>query len=210
MRIITLNARKRYPNGREGIHMRAIIRRGALGVLISVLLFFVQGAQTQAAVVVEFSGAGRVTGILGLPVGPVTYNISFEFGSYTEKFPANELFADADAIAGAAVFALNNEAGPPLLDPLGTFMGTLFLVPKAVGPGTLISVASGSCFLSAFPNCGNPWTTTGGITAIVATGGSGVWAVPSPVPLPAALPLFGSALAMLGIVGWRRRRQAAA
>ncbi len=28
----------------------------------------------------------------------------------------------------------------------------------------------------------------------------------SPVPLPAALPLFGSALAMLGIVGWRRRR----
>ena len=28
------------------------------------------------------------------------------------------------------------------------------------------------------------------------------------VPLPAALPLFGSALAMLGIVGWRRRRQA--
>ncbi len=31
----------------------------------------------------------------------------------------------------------------------------------------------------------------------------------TPVPLPAALPLFGSALAMLGIVGWRRRRQAA-
>ncbi len=30
------------------------------------------------------------------------------------------------------------------------------------------------------------------------------------VPLPAALPLFGSALAMLGIVGWRRRRQAGA
>ena len=32
----------------------------------------------------------------------------------------------------------------------------------------------------------------------------------SAVPLPAALPLFGSALAMLGIVGWRRRRQAGA
>ncbi len=30
------------------------------------------------------------------------------------------------------------------------------------------------------------------------------------VPLPAALPVFGSALAMLGIVGWRRRRQAGA
>ncbi len=32
----------------------------------------------------------------------------------------------------------------------------------------------------------------------------------SAVPLPAALPLFGSALAMLGIVGWRRKRRAAA
>ncbi len=32
----------------------------------------------------------------------------------------------------------------------------------------------------------------------------------SAVPLPAALPLFGSALAMLGIVGWRRKRRPAA
>ncbi len=32
----------------------------------------------------------------------------------------------------------------------------------------------------------------------------------SPVPLPAALPLFGSALALLGMVGWRRKRRAAA
>jgi hypothetical protein len=29
------------------------------------------------------------------------------------------------------------------------------------------------------------------------------------VPLPAALPLFGSALAGLGLIGWRRRRLAA-
>ncbi len=32
----------------------------------------------------------------------------------------------------------------------------------------------------------------------------GVW-TPSPVPLPAALPLFLSALAGLGLMGWRRR-----
>ncbi len=27
----------------------------------------------------------------------------------------------------------------------------------------------------------------------------------APVPIPAALPLFGAALAGLGIVGWRKR-----
>ncbi len=32
----------------------------------------------------------------------------------------------------------------------------------------------------------------------------------TPVPLPAALPLFGSALARLGVIGWRRKKRAAA
>ena len=31
----------------------------------------------------------------------------------------------------------------------------------------------------------------------------------SPVPLPAALPLYGSALAVLALIGWRRKRMAA-
>ncbi|MHA1166072.1 MAG: PEP-CTERM sorting domain-containing protein [Alphaproteobacteria bacterium] len=30
------------------------------------------------------------------------------------------------------------------------------------------------------------------------------------VPLPAALPLFGTGLGMLGFLGWRRRRKMAA
>jgi hypothetical protein len=32
----------------------------------------------------------------------------------------------------------------------------------------------------------------------------------APVPLPAALPLFGTGLGILGFMGWRRRRKAAA
>lgn len=31
----------------------------------------------------------------------------------------------------------------------------------------------------------------------------------SPVPVPAALPLFGSGLALIGLLGWRRKRQSA-
>lgn len=39
---------------------------------------------------------------------------------------------------------------------------------------------------------------------------TGVTSDPSVVPLPAALPLFGTGLGLLGFIGWRRRRQAAA
>jgi hypothetical protein len=34
------------------------------------------------------------------------------------------------------------------------------------------------------------------------------WAVFTPVPIPAALPLMGTGLAVLGFLGWRRRRAA--
>ena len=32
----------------------------------------------------------------------------------------------------------------------------------------------------------------------------------APIPLPAAFPLFGTGLAVLGFIGWRRKRKAAA
>ena len=36
------------------------------------------------------------------------------------------------------------------------------------------------------------------------------WAIPtvSAIPLPAALPLFGTGLALLGFMGWRKKRKA--
>ena len=33
---------------------------------------------------------------------------------------------------------------------------------------------------------------------------------PAPTPIPAALPLFGTGLGMIGLLGWRRKRKAAA
>ena len=51
-------------------------------------------------------------------------------------------------------------------------------------------------------------TTTGGTFTITPTVGSE--ATFSAVPLPAALPLFGSGLGALGLFGWRRKRRAQA
>jgi len=36
------------------------------------------------------------------------------------------------------------------------------------------------------------------------------WPPPSVIPLPAALPLYGTGLAIMGLIGWRRRRKALA
>ncbi|GBF26379.1 hypothetical protein MnTg02_01417 [bacterium MnTg02] len=38
----------------------------------------------------------------------------------------------------------------------------------------------------------------------------GLFYTPSPVPVPAALPLFGTGLAIMGFIGWRRKRRMAA
>ena len=41
-------------------------------------------------------------------------------------------------------------------------------------------------------------------------GVNGQWSVAPAVPLPAALPLFATGLCALGVLGWRRKRRAAA
>jgi hypothetical protein len=45
--------------------------------------------------------------------------------------------------------------------------------------------------------------------SVTASGGPGRW-TPSITPLPATLPLFASGLGALGLLGWRRKRKAAA
>jgi hypothetical protein len=56
-------------------------------------------------------------------------------------------------------------------------------------------------------NLGVPFTISGfDPTASIPLNGTGV----SPVPLPAALPLFATGLGALGLLGWRRKRKAQA
>ncbi len=136
----------------------------------------------------------------------------------------------------AAVFALFgqvfiNDGGsrepfdtdPELINGCGDLSGCIVQIPYGVIPMTITVLTAGALngfniaeglgplddrlFLSMPANSvglGDNFNTYAVFS--LSTNGNGV----SPVPLPAALPLFGSALAMLGMVGWRRKRWAAA
>ncbi len=196
----------------------ALIRRYVLGVLLLVPLLFAQGAQPQAAVV-NFDGSGDVTSIDGLMVDGQTFDILFVLGTYnTVLGPA--LFPNAAAIRDAIQIELN-PTGPlsAVIDApnlaVALAFSNLFAIPSQIssalsfgspfGVDTFGSqrVEVGEGFFT--PERWVPFDSFRGFTESNVS-----WAVPtliSSVPLPAALPLFGSALAMLGIVGWRRRRQ---
>ena len=189
--------------------MRARISRYVLGVLLLVPLFFAPGAQPQAAMV-QTDGLGA-TGILGLSVGTQTFNIDFVGGFYDTVFPGGEVFPNAPSIVDEIVIELNN-ASSPTISPASALRIHEFFVPGQTSATTVDASKAGCGFFNAFLGpCLSTWLNQG--DPILVRDEERTWAVPtvvSPVPLPAARPLFGSALAMLGIVGWRRRRQAGA
>ncbi len=204
----------------------SLIRRYVLGVVLLVPLCFAPGAQTQATVV-NFNGAGDVTSIDDLVVtGVGEFNVDFQVGSYSSVF-GTASFSGTDAVAIRDLINV-------FLNPFGSFSflsDATFIAPAP----TFVSTAGYSIpFGTTFPSSGGipPFsvrfvqgdrtlTDLGTIFGFKQRWGAGaggfveidvthIWAVPtlvSAVPLPAALPLFGSALAMLGIVGWRRKRR---
>ncbi len=79
------------------------------------------------------------------------------------------------------------------------------------------AVVQTNCGYSSGPNCGDTALALALIdpTFTVPDGYSigfseGITSAPSSVPLPAALPLFASGLGALGLLGWRRKKKAAA
>ncbi|MCP4071902.1 MAG: hypothetical protein GY742_09220 [Hyphomicrobiales bacterium] len=79
---------------------------------------------------------------------------------------------------------------------LGGLWYTLNILGFSTDGGTTIS----NQFIS--PEHG---TSTASLYAVFAESGA-----PPEVPIPAALPLFGTGLALMGFVCWRRKRKAAA
>jgi hypothetical protein len=87
------------------------------------------------------------------------------------------------------------------LNFLGTYQFTG--ADKATGTSTLTKTAGLATF-AAIGATGDIFVETPDDRGSVSRK-AGTWTMVAPVPIPAALPLFGAALAGLGIVGWRKR-----
>ncbi len=179
---------------REG-NLCATTRRYVLAGFLVAPLMFAQGAQPEAATVL-MDGSGA-TGILGLSVGSESYGIEFVSGTYNSVFPGMEVFSNASAIVDAIVIEINGAGGPAIAAMFSLVPAGTFLVPTVGSPNPLeVFVVSSECNL-ALTVCTIPWETLAW-TFVEDKDMAFTWAVPAlqAVPLPAALPLLGSALAM--------------
>ena len=187
----------------------ALIRRHVLGVSLLVPLFFAQGTQPQAALVqFDYSGLDSDTSAYGsFTIDDVLFDgssnqsipqsnlLSFSFSVTNTDLGITGTWDIADMSGFLASSIIFDSTGiPDVVGASGTAAGGPSGLLSFVGTGGISSVSYGD-IMSDYGYWGANFDLING---------------PSPVPLPAALPLFGSALAMLGIVGWRRKRRAAA
>ncbi len=191
----------------------ALIRRYVLGVLLVVPLVFAPGPQPQAATLVT-DGSGLVTDITSLSVDGLFYDIAFERSTYNLLF-GGVFFANAQNFV-TEINAVFNPLNPltPLINS-GSGAENAYLVPFGPNGADFILAPRGRCTIVALDglHCLATSSWSGGTTLVPGVDQVLTYAVPtllSAVPLPAALPLFGSTLAMSGIVGWRRKRMPAA
>ena len=188
----------------------ALIRRYVLGVLLVVPLFFMQGAQSQAAIVqFHYSGLDSDTSAYGsftinddlfdetsyqsIP-GSNLSSFSFSVTNTDREATGTWDIADMSGFSDFSIF-FDSTGEPDVVGASGAAAGgpsgiLIFVYPYGVKAESFGSIDTGSGYWGStfFPNAGDEITI-------------------SAIPLPAALPLFGSALAMLGIVGWRRKRR---
>ena len=128
-------------------------------------------------------------------------------------------------IAGLTTFVITGNVSGPGVSQVSPFNGGLSGGSNVSGAGTCnLMGCSPAAFTAPTGQLNNIPLTVSGALNIMGGGGAITGPVPftlslattepgltlQPVPLPAALPLFGSGLGALGLLGWRRKRRALA
>lgn len=187
----------------------------AAGILAGTVMF--GAGQAQAAMVYEWTINNTSTftdvGYLGTLEG------TFLFDDYGDAI-------DATGEISAVSLSLSWAGGPPLRST-NTFSGIpnsssgLAFEINSVDNTYLLIVSITSSFGEISGNIGDDFNfdflvqlnrcdETGCLTVVDTGDIFGTSALVSAVPVPAALPLFGTGLAIMGFLGWRRKSKAAA
>ncbi len=216
-------------------HRFALIRRFVLGVLLLVPLVFAQGAS--AAVVTFSNQASFLTAAPGAVLEDFESSSlgATSFADFSVTSDANHrvtdeqflglgptsgtqfLGVDVDGGIGTITFTFTSPTpifGINMVDALDTGVaGSLTFSTSTGAIGTVAptsGLANANVLFFGITDFMTPFTSIS-FTDTLGTDGvafDDAYAQVSAVPLPAALPLFLSALAGLGLMGWRRRADA--
>ena len=124
---------------------------------------------------------------------------------------ANQAATSVQVTSNPAGFGVGEYVGNPLVNNFvvqaGAIIGFSFL-----SLGGLNSIPAVTCCSLGFGflNFDAGLSNSAGILTQASGGGLTFTLVPEVVPLPAALPLFATGLGALGLLGWRRKKKAAA
>jgi len=129
-------------------------------------------------------------------------------GATDPAFIAFYTFGSPSTGSFSGLTTVTNTTGPFCPSPsciwTGTTDGSFTYDPPSNFTGTVFFIVQGALTDPPQYNGGGSFDGTNAVTdSIVVTGAPAT-------PLPAALPLFASGLGALGLLGWRRKRKAAA
>jgi len=147
------------------------------------------------------------TGIDGLVVGTVTYNVAFKHDAYNSVYATTPpTFLGDETGAQAAATALASalvSLQVRYLTGLDQTLGQNALVPY----NPPLNASAAQC--TPATNCAmNIWSAVASPAFDPSVTYADVdFTVFTQTPLPAALPLFASGLGALGLLGWRRKRK---
>ena len=193
--------------------MRRLTKRNFAVAAFIVIGGIVGAGSSYAATLV--GAVGAATGIEGLVIDGVTYNVTFYHASYTTVYGSTTptfLGNNSGATdAAAALAAALNALGVTGLSGISDQSSEAILVPEFNFGSFEENYAA---FCSAVDNAcqgSSPWMSGLFGSASVSTDyANSDFAVFTSTPLPAALPLFAAGLGGLGLLGWRRKRRAQA
>jgi hypothetical protein len=202
-------------------------RKGAILKKLIWVSLFLLGAAAAPACANTINIGGTFSGTATLTGGPTIFTESFTgtgldvtFGAFTgteqatvdaSGYPGNLILSNGTfnwAFAQGNLIGTFSGSGPAASVAI-TFLITSGFLPGDTGQGTgtesfLLVTSSNTA------NVGGSYIGTIDTIGTLVDVGGGIFGLAAPTPIPAALPLFATGLGAVGLLGWRRKRKAAA